>query len=116
MNWKFWKKPVQTLEVVADAKLPEVHHYTEPVTHINKGTWVRTPDGRIGIAHIFDGQQVTVVLTKADGTNVMELVNEEAVPATITYTANQLKRASISEIPQSRYESVEQLRSLGYGD
>lgn len=94
---------------------PVVFIPQEPVTHIKQGSWAKAPDGRVGIVTDL-GPQVEITLTAADGSTIMEIVDNQAVPATVVYPAESVVRASISDIPRNRYESVEQLKALGYGD
>jgi hypothetical protein len=103
----------KSIEIVPVAP---VRYDQAPVTSLRVGTWVKTPEGRIGIL-TYLGAVSEVTLTTASGGTVMELsVNDTVVPKVVEYPINQLKRASISEIPVTRYESREQLLSLGYGD
>ena len=117
-NW-FCKErgpvPVQTMTVVP--QLPDVNDVK--VAHgPRKGMWVTTSEGRVGIVlHSYPSGLVDIVRTKADGTNVMILTtDDQPTPLIETHSMQNIYRALISEIPPSRYESVDQLRALGYGD
>lgn len=85
-------------------------------TSLRVGTWVRAGE-RIGILSDYaphDSMEVT--FTKADGTNLMTLVDEQVVPHREVFHRDLVRRAVIADIPRNRYETVEQLRALGYGD
>jgi hypothetical protein len=56
-----------------------------------------------------------VTLQKPDGTTRMELdAKDQAVPAVRVVERAGLRHARIEEIPESRHEGADQLRSFGY--
>lgn len=85
-------------------------------TSVRIGTWVRAGD-RIGIvSDLAPANSLEVTFTKADGTNLMTVIDEHAVPHREVFHQDLVRRAVIADIPRNRYETVEQLRALGYGD
>lgn len=108
MVWPFSKREPEGPAPIAVAPL------TDPTAR--KGMWVNA-SGRIGIITNFINGDIEVTYTKSDGSTVMVMNDAEVVvPACALYPAQQVRRAVIGEIPTSRYESVELLKALGYGD
>lgn len=83
--------------------------------NIRKGMWV-TVGSSVGIVTDISSD-IEVTHVKQDGTTLLELDNNNhVIPVVTVCLPSQVTKAKISEIPKSRYESKEQLVSLGYGE
>lgn len=82
---------------------------------LRRGMWVMSCHG-LGIITGADLDGLaTITLQKNDGTTRMELDEKDrAVPAVRLVTMNQMRIATIEEIPESRHEGADHLRSFGY--
>jgi len=82
---------------------------------MRKGMWV-VKDGHTGIiTGCRIDALVEVTLAKPDGTTRMMLdASDKAVPEVVLSSLSDLRRATISEIPESRRPSLEALQSMGY--
>jgi hypothetical protein len=60
------------------------------------------------------GLRATVTLVKPDGTTLVELLHDKAVPALRIVEIETLRAAYIEEIPDTRHEGADHLRSFGY--
>jgi hypothetical protein len=110
MTWPFKKTPIPPEPAATTATVPT--QVTD--TSLRSGMWV-TINGAVGIISNVFNDSVVVTHTKADGTNVMILGADDKVePHTVEYPRAQVTPAKVTEIPRNRYESVEQLRALGY--
>lgn len=101
--------------VVIPVERPFVNRPALDAAGLRRGQWVMSPDG-VGIitgARIDGLAEVT--LQKQDGTTLMELsADDKAIPAVRMATMDSLRAATIEEIPGTRHEGADHLRSFGY--
>lgn len=102
--------------LVVPPTAPFVHHDALRGADLRKGMWAVTKDGDVGIitgCRIDAMAEVTLI--KPDGSTRMMLdENDKAIPHVVLSELADLRPAYIEEIPASRHEGEEHLRSFGY--
>lgn len=106
---------VEPQSMVIAKSRPFVNQAALDSASLRKGMWV-FKDGQIGIiTGCRIDALVEVTLIKPDGTTHMMLdANDKAVPEVVLSSVSNLRRATISEIPEPRRPSLDALQSMGY--
>lgn len=106
-------EPVQSIVVPAS---PFVHLGAIAAASLRQGMWVLTKDDQVGIltgCRLDTTAEVTLI--KPDGTTQMVLdANDRAVPAIVLCALSDLRPACVEDIPKSRHDGADHLRSFGY--
>lgn len=96
---------------------PFINTHALDAAGLRRGMWAKSTMGH-GLAIItgarIDGM-AEITLQKQNGTTLMELdEQDQAVPAVRVVEMSTLRMAYIEEIPESRHEGADHLRSFGY--
>lgn len=114
---RFRQAPAEPLPQSLQVELarPFVNLHALDAAGLRRGQWVMSASG-IGIltgARIDGMAEVTLI--KPDGSTRMELDDkDQAVPAVRVIDMGTLRAAHIEEIPDTRHEGADHLRSFGY--
>jgi hypothetical protein len=82
---------------------------------LRRGMWVISCMGLAILTGARLDGLAEITLQKADGMTMMELdATDKAVPAVRIIAMNQMRAAHIEEIPDTRHEGADHLRSFGY--
>lgn len=106
---------IEPKSMVIPAARPFLNQAALDSSGMRKGMWV-VSGGQTGIiTGCRIDALVEVTLIKPDGTTRMMLdAADKAVPEVVLSNVSNLRRATISEIPESRRPSLDALQSMGY--
>lgn len=104
----------QSLHVDVAALRPFVNKPALVDAGLRRGMWVMSASGLAIITGARADGLADITLQKPDGLTMMELVNDQAVAAVRIVAMDDLRAAHIEEIPDTRHEGADHLRSFGY--